>query len=101
MRNFTGRRSRLGEHLLKALIYLCAFFTVALVVAMIGYIFVRGLPSVSWEFLTSSPSVLKGTIGILPNIVNTLLMIAVSLVFSVPIGIGAVSYTHLDRQLGQ
>ena len=50
MRDFTGRRSRLGEHLLKALIYLCAFFTVALVVAMIGYIFVRGLPSVSWEF---------------------------------------------------
>ncbi|MBC3516574.1 phosphate ABC transporter permease PstA [Neobittarella massiliensis] len=94
MRDFTGRRSRLGEHLLKALIYLCAFFTVALVVAMIGYIFVRGLPSVSWEFLTSSPSVLKGTIGILPNIVNTLLMIAVSLVFSVPIGIGAAIYLN-------
>ena len=94
MRDLTRRRHRVGEHLLQGVIYLCAFSTVALVVAMVGYIFARGLPSISWEFLTSSPSVLKGTIGILPNIVNTLLMIATSLLFSVPVGIGAAIYLN-------
>ncbi len=94
MRDLTRRRRRVGEHLLQGVIYLCAFSTVALVVAMVGYIFARGLPSISWEFLTSSPSVLKGTIGILPNIVNTLLMIATSLLFSVPVGIGAAIYLN-------
>ncbi|MBO1680276.1 phosphate ABC transporter permease PstA [Bittarella massiliensis (ex Durand et al. 2017)] len=94
MRDLTRRRRRVGEHLLQGVIYLCAFATVALVVAMVGYIFARGLPAVSWEFLTSSPSVLKGTIGILPNIVNTLLMIAASLLLSVPVGIGAAIYLN-------
>ena len=63
---------RLYDRTLRALLYLCGFITCALLVLIIGYIFYRGLPNISWELLTSQSSYIKDTIGILPNILNTL-----------------------------
>ncbi|WP_312644643.1 phosphate ABC transporter permease PstA [Hydrogenoanaerobacterium sp.] len=78
--------------IIKSLLYLAAFITFALLVGLIGYIFYRGLRNVTWPLLSTSPSALKGTIGILPNILNTLYIIIISLVIVLPLGIGAAIY---------
>ena len=69
-----------------------AGLTIALLVALIGYILVRGLPHVTWQLLSTSPSMMKGTIGILPNILNTLYLILFTLLISLPLGVGAAVY---------
>ena len=67
MKPLSGRR-RAYDRILRFLLYFCAALTCALLVAIIGYIFVRGLPHVTWDFLTTAPSYIHDTIGILPNI---------------------------------
>ncbi|MFR9216143.1 MAG: phosphate ABC transporter permease PstA [Ruthenibacterium sp.] len=85
-------RRRLYDGVMKALVLLGAGLTIALLVALIGYILVRGLPHVTWQLLSTSPSMMKGTIGILPNILNTLYLILFTLLISLPLGVGAAVY---------
>ena len=66
----SGRR-RLYDRALRLLLYLSAGLTCALLVFMIGYIFYRGLPHITWNLLSTQSSYLKDTIGILPKILNT------------------------------
>lgn len=76
----------------KALLYLCAGVTCALLLFLIGYIFYRGLPHVSWALLSTQSSYLSDTIGILPNLLNTLYIILVALAVVLPLGVGAAIY---------
>ena len=76
----------------RSLIWLCVVATVALLVGLIGYIMVRGLPYVTWELLTTQRSALQDTIGILPNIIFTLYLILTTLLIAMPIGIGGAIY---------
>ena len=85
---------RTKDIILKALIYLSAIITMALLLLLIGYIFYRGLPNVSWEFLSTARKVLEDKIGILPNIIFTLYTIATALIIALPIGIGAAIYLN-------
>ena len=71
----------------RALIYLCAGITVLLLVALIAYIFYRGLGNITWQLLSTQRSALKGTIGILPNILFTLYTIFTALIIVLPLGI--------------
>ena len=91
MKRLSGRR-RVYDKSLRFLLYLCAFLTCALLVVIIGYIFVRGLPNVTWQLLSTKPSHIKGTIGILPNILNTLYIILITLIIVLPLGVGAAVY---------
>ena len=81
-------RRRVYDGVMKGLVLLGAGLTIAL----IGYILVRGLPHVTWQLLSTSPSMMKGTIGILPNILNTLYLILFTLLISLPLGVGAAVY---------
>ena len=85
-------RRRLYDKGLRALLWLCAGVTCALLVFLIGYIFYRGLGNITWELLTTQTSYLKDTIGILPNILNTLYIIMVAMVIVLPLGVGAAIY---------
>lgn len=85
-------RRRVYDGVMKGLVLLGAGLTIALLVALIGYILVRGLPHVTWQLLNTSPSMMKGTIGILPNILNTLYLILFTLLISLPLGVGAAVY---------
>ena len=85
-------RRRIYDRGLRGLLYLCAALTVALLVFMIGYVFYRGLGGITWEFLTTQRSLIKGTDGILPNILNTLYLILFTLLISLPLGVGAAVY---------
>ena len=85
-------RRRAYDKGLRALLWLCAGITCALLVFLIGYIFYRGLGNITWELLTTQTSYIKDTIGILPNILNTLYIILVSMLIVLPLGVGAAIY---------
>ena len=76
----------------RTIVYLSAAVTVGLLVVLIGYVMVRGLPHVTWQLLSTAPSAIKGTIGILPNILNTLYIILFTLLIALPLGVGAAVY---------
>ena len=83
---------RLYDIAARVLLYACSALTVLLLVCIIGYICYRGIPGISLEFLTTAESLLKGTMGILPAIVNTLYVILFSIVIALPLGVGAAIY---------
>ena len=85
-------RRRAFVVLCKTGMYFAAGITAALLVFLIGYIFVKGLPNITWELLTTASSTLKGTTGILPNLVNTLYIIVLTLIVVLPLGVGAAVY---------
>ena len=74
------------------LLYLSAGATCALLLFIIGTICLRGIPNVSWTLLSSEESILRGTVGILPSILNTLFVIFLSLLIALPLGVGAAIY---------
>ena len=86
------RRRNLWNGAIKGLLYLCAGLTCALLIFLIGYIFYRGVPYLSWELVSSQTSYIKDTIGILPNLLNTLYIILVAMVIVLPLGVGAAIY---------
>ena len=85
-------RRRLYDRGLRALLYLCGALVCALLGFLIGYIFVRGLPRVTWELVSTQSSMIRGTIGILPHIASTIYIILVSMVIVLPLGVGAAIY---------
>ena len=80
--------------ILNILMYLSAGIICLILHGLIGYILYRGLPHISLEFLTSKPSLIRETVGILPNILNTIYIILITLVIVLPIGVGAAIYLN-------
>ena len=78
--------------IMQALMYFSVFVTCALVVAIIGYVLIKGIPNISWQFLSTKPSYLSNSIGILPDILNTVYIIIACLVIVLPLGVGAAIY---------
>jgi len=88
----TGRKIK--DMACYVLIYLCAAISVILLAGIIIYVFVKGAKSVNFSFLTSVTSVLKGTVGIAGNIVNTVLVILITMLIVTPVGVGAAIYLN-------
>ena len=76
----------------RILMWLAASITAALTLFLLGYVLVKGLPNITWELLSTKPSYLRGTVGILPDILNTLYIILTTLLFALPLGVGAAIY---------
>lgn len=85
-------RRRVGDLLAKAVLWLSAGTSSVLLLSIAGYVCFRGVPGLSWRMLTEEESVLRGTVGILPSVVNTLFVIAASLAVVLPLGVGAAVY---------
>lgn len=92
MEHKLSARRQVYDRGLRALVWICAGITCALLVFLIGYIFYRGAGNLSWTLLTSQTSYIQDTIGILPNILNTLYIILVAMVIVLPLGVGAAIY---------
>ncbi len=88
------KRQPIREVLCYLCIYGAAFFTVLLFIGIIGYVLKKGIHSITWTFLTTVPSALKGTTGIAGNIVNTLYIVIITLLIVTPIGVGAAIYLN-------
>ena len=79
------RMVRMGMYLATAITGLLTLFIVA-------YVLIRGIPNLSWEFVSTKPSYLSGNIGILPDILNTLYIVIITLLIVIPLGVGAAVY---------
>lgn len=80
------------DTLLRGLMGLCSGITCLVLLMIIGYILYRGIPSLTWNLLSTEPNNLTGNIGILPNILNTLYIIFVAMIIVLPLGVGAAIY---------
>ena len=80
--------------ILNGLMYASAGLICLILLGLIGYILYRGLGNISWELLSTKPSLIRGTTGILPNILNTLYIILMTLVIVLPLGVGAAIYLN-------
>lgn len=79
---------------LNSLMILSAGIICMLLMGVIGYILFRGVKHISWELVSTKPSLLRGTIGILPNILNTVYIIVITLAIVLPLGVGAAIYLN-------
>lgn len=77
---------------LNFLMSLCAAVTCLLLIGLIGYLLYRGIPGINAKFLTTQTSYISDSIGILPNILNTLYLIVLVMIIVVPLGVGAAVY---------
>lgn len=77
---------------MRLLMWLAVGITAALTAFLVGYVLIQGIPNLSWEFLSTKPSYLTETIGILPDILNTVYIVIATLVVVIPLGVGAAVY---------
>ena len=89
-----NRKTRISDSVLTFLIYLCASISILVLIGIMGYVFVRGIPQINVKFLTTVPSTIKGTFGIIGNVVNTLYIVAITLLIATPTGVGAAIYLN-------
>lgn len=85
-----GRRAYILT--MRILMGAAAVITAALVLFLIAYVLIKGLPNVSWTLLSTAPSYLSDHIGILPDILNTLYIVIATLLIVLPLGVGAAIY---------
>ena len=72
--------------------WLATSLTGILTLFLVGYVLIQGIPNINWEFLTTKPSYLTESIGILPDILNTLYIVIATLLIVIPLGVGAAVY---------
>ena len=89
--NYPLRRKIYGG-IMQGLMFFSVFVTCALVIAIIGYVLIKGIPNITWKLLSTKPSYLSNSIGILPDILNTVYIIIACLVVVLPLGVGAAIY---------
>lgn len=88
------KRKRPLDTVLLAAVYISASLSVILLLGIIGYVFVKGIGTVNWKFLTSVTSALDQTAGIAGNLVNTLYIIVITLLIATPLGVGSAIYLN-------
>ena len=72
--------------------YFATALTGLLTLFLVAYVLIQGIPNLSWEFVSTKPSYLSGNIGILPDILNTVYIVIVTLLIVIPLGVGAAVY---------
>lgn len=77
---------------MRAAMLACIVFTVVLLLFLMGYVLINGIPNITWELLSTKPSYLAERIGILPDILNTVYIVLATLVIVLPFGVGAAVY---------
>ena len=85
---------RMSDAVLTGLIYISAGISMLILIGIMGYVFARGIPNVTWSFLTTVTSTRKGTFGILGNIVNTIYIVVLTLLIATPLGVGSAIYLN-------
>lgn len=90
-KNLSAKR-RTYNGIMKTLMRAATILTCAMVLFMIGYVLVEGVPHISWKLLSTERSYLTDNIGILPDMLNTLYIIIATLIIVLPLGVGAAVY---------
>ncbi len=87
-----NNKRKLYIGLMRGTMIVCTALTAALVLFLMGYVLINGIPNISWELLSTKPSYLTERIGILPDILNTLYIVLATLIIVLPLGVGAAIY---------
>ena len=82
------------DKVLKGFVFASAILVCLVLLLIIGYIFYRGIPFITVQFLTSQSSYVKDTIGVLPNILNTLYIVLIAMAIVIPLGVCAAVYLN-------
>lgn len=91
-RSRLSRKRKVYISLMKTLMAVSAVLTCGLVLFLMAYVLIKGIPNITWELLSTKPSYISGSIGILPNIWNTVYIIVAALLIVIPLGAGAAVY---------
>ena len=78
--------------LMRLLMWVATALTAGLTLFLMAYVLIKGLPNITWELLSTKPSVLEDRIGILPDILNTVYIVIATLAIVLPLGVGAAVY---------
>lgn len=92
MKKTISKQRKIYIAVLKFLMWISALLSCALVIFLVAYVLFKGVPNISLKLLTTSPSYLSGSIGILPDILNTLYLVLATIVIVIPLGVGAAIY---------
>ena len=87
-----SKRRRMFLWTVRGGMWLATALTGLLTLFIVGYVLIRGIPNITWELLSTSPSYLNDRIGILPDILNTIYIVITTLVIVIPLGVGAAVY---------
>lgn len=87
-----SKKRKAGIILRNAAMYISTGLTAALVLFMLIFVLAKGIPNITWELLSTKPSYISGNIGVLPDILNTVYIVLATLVFVIPLGVGAAVY---------
>ncbi len=87
-----NKKRKLYIGLMRGAMIVCTALTAALVLFLMGYVLINGIPNITWELLSTKPSYLTERIGILPDILNTVYIVLATLVIVLPLGVGAAIY---------
>lgn len=94
MSSVNKTKGRMADKLMMGLVLLSTSLSIILLLGIIIFVFVKGASTVSLSFLTGVTSVLKGTVGIAGNILNTVLIIVITMIIATPIGIGSAIFLN-------
>ena len=92
--NGLTKKRRIYISTMKVLMYISIALTLGLALFMIAYVLIKGIPNITWTLLSTSPSYLSDSIGILPDILNTIYIIITTLIVIIPLGVGAAIYLN-------
>lgn len=92
MNQMISKNKKGYDALMKALMLVSVFLTAFLILFLLVYVLGQGLPNITWQLLSAKPSYLSGNIGILPDILNTVYIIAATLIIVLPLGVGSAIY---------
>lgn len=87
-----SKRRRASIWTMRVLMWLSVIFTSVLVIGIVAYVMIKGVPHITWELLSTKPSYLTNRIGILPDILNTIYILLATLLIVLPLGVGAAIY---------
>lgn len=94
MQNKISNKRKAADLVKNVLMYAATGIILLFLVFLIGYILFRGLPNITLKFLSTKPSLVRDTVGILPNILNTLYIVLMTIIVVLPIGIGSAVYLN-------
>ena len=79
---------RTSQKIAKVVIWAAALLVIAVLLAILLFILIKGIPEIDWQFLTQIPRNMGRDGGISSTIVGTLLVTAVAILVATPFGVG-------------
>lgn len=87
-----SKKRKLYSAFMKGVSAFCTFICAAFTLSLVGYVFVKGIPHITWELISTEPSYLEGRVGILPDILNTIYITVTAIAITIPFGVGSAIY---------